>query len=452
MTKAFRSNTAGPHRHVCLSALGVAASVACAQSVLGQSNDALIDKLVNKGILTVKEANELREESDKNFKQAYAVKSGLPDWVTSFKWNGDMRGRYEAFSASNPQALDRHRVQYRLRLGASVTMLDNFEVGIRLASAGDTPGNPISSNQTLDNNASKKGLALDQAYGRWTPVDNANWAATLTLGKMENPLVFAPIVFDPDYTPEGFGQHFIIHATESHDLKLNLGQFVIEERSGKLVDSYLLGGQLLWEAKWSPAWKTTAGVGALVLSGRENLTPANGIFNIGEGNTRVGGLAANAPLHNFYPIIGDASVTYTLPSFPLARGPVPLTLAGEVLHNIAAPDHNNGYSAKLTLGKAGKKGLWETSYEYRYLEADAVFEEFPESDFNAYTQIANTTGGTAGYVNGTNIRGHILRLGYSPFDAFTLAVSLWLTDNINENPAGSSASARRLQMDAQWKF
>ena len=48
----------------------------------------LLDKLVDKGILSVKEANELREEADKDFAKAYSVKSGMPDWVTALKLNG----------------------------------------------------------------------------------------------------------------------------------------------------------------------------------------------------------------------------------------------------------------------------------------------------------------------------------------------------------------------------
>jgi polyhydroxyalkanoate synthesis regulator phasin len=43
-----------------------------------QSVDALLDKLVDKGILTVKEANELKQESDKNFTSALQTKTGLP--------------------------------------------------------------------------------------------------------------------------------------------------------------------------------------------------------------------------------------------------------------------------------------------------------------------------------------------------------------------------------------
>jgi hypothetical protein len=81
----------------------------------GQSSDALIDKLVEKGILTVKEANDLREEADKDFTRAYSVKSGMPDWVTALKLNGDFRGRFEGFSTDNEAFVARNRWRYRLR-------------------------------------------------------------------------------------------------------------------------------------------------------------------------------------------------------------------------------------------------------------------------------------------------------------------------------------------------
>src|SRR6185295_18882774 len=98
-------------------------------SAHAQSSDALLDKLVDKGILTVKEATELRHETDKDFTKAYSAKSGLPDWVTSLRINGDMRARYENFASENNNDLandgllngnsfvDRSRFRYRLRLG-----------------------------------------------------------------------------------------------------------------------------------------------------------------------------------------------------------------------------------------------------------------------------------------------------------------------------------------------
>src|SRR5882762_2236386 len=106
MKKTKRSRTA---------ALMLAANVfvlgACAQS-----SDALIDKLVEKGILTVKEANDLREETEKNFTQAYSVKSGMPEWVSALKFNGDFRGRFEQNNA-DADTTARNRFRYRARFG-----------------------------------------------------------------------------------------------------------------------------------------------------------------------------------------------------------------------------------------------------------------------------------------------------------------------------------------------
>src|SRR5262245_51659479 len=126
---------------------GLAASTGQAQSV-----DALLDKLVDKGVLTSKEAKDLRQEVDTDFTKAYQAKSGMPDWVTSLKINGDFRGRYEYFHSPNDAFVDRSRWRYRARLGLVAVLQDNFEVGLRLGS-GDVDGgigagiDPISQNQ-----------------------------------------------------------------------------------------------------------------------------------------------------------------------------------------------------------------------------------------------------------------------------------------------------------------
>src|SRR5450432_1580110 len=87
-----------------------------------QSSDALIDKLVDKGILTSKEAQELRDESDQDFTTAYQTKTGMPDWVTSYKLGGSFRGRFEQFTSENPNFAARTRLRYRLLAGVVVSM------------------------------------------------------------------------------------------------------------------------------------------------------------------------------------------------------------------------------------------------------------------------------------------------------------------------------------------
>src|SRR5882762_11282054 len=103
-------------RNLKIAALILAANLS-ALGAWAQSADALIDKLVEKGILTVKEANDLREDTDKNFSQAYSVKSGMPEWVSALKFNGDFRGRFEQNNADNPAYFTRNRFRYRVQIG-----------------------------------------------------------------------------------------------------------------------------------------------------------------------------------------------------------------------------------------------------------------------------------------------------------------------------------------------
>ena len=80
---------------------GMMVSMASSINVQAQSADALLNKLVEKGILSKQEADELRKEADKGFAKGYQVKSGLPDWVTTLRIGGDFRGRYDMIHSDN---------------------------------------------------------------------------------------------------------------------------------------------------------------------------------------------------------------------------------------------------------------------------------------------------------------------------------------------------------------
>jgi hypothetical protein len=442
-----------------------------------QSADALLDKLVEKGVLSVDEANELRDQADKDFTKAYAVKSGIPEWVNALKFNGDFRGRYEGFFADNPNFTDRNRFRYRLRFGAVATLMDNFEVGLRLGS-GDIDGangisagvDPISQNQSLQNNGSKKGIFLDLAYAKWSPINTPDWQGSFTIGKMENPFVFSDLVFDGDYTPEGAAQQFVYtlsaEGTSSHVLKANLGEFVLDELSASGRDPYLLGGQLRYDAIWNKHWASSLGFSRLDIAHDEQLT-GGAVPNINAGNERrvttnaTGAATVGAPIFGFSTLVADASVTYTFESVPKYAGPFPLRVFADYLHNTAADRGENGWQAGVQLGKAGKKGTWEISYRFKSLESNAWYEEMVDSDSGAFYNdnlpatpstvfIANTTG--RGYGSGTNIRGHVIRAGYSPYDSLTLQVTVFLLELIEEFQPSSDSDMLRLQVDAVWKF
>ncbi len=446
-------------------AAGVFAVGAITQQTNAQSVDSLLDKLVDKGILSTKEASDLRKDADKNFTKAYQAKSGMPEWVTSLKWNGDFRARGEGFYATDPAFVDRTRFRYRLRFGATATIKDDFEVGLRLTSSeavsgGGAGGDPISGNTTLQDNGSKKFIYIDMAYAKWAGIKFENFTGSLTFGKMENPFVYSSMLFDHDYTPEGLAGQFVFKLNNQHALKLNGGAFVLDEIGNNSNDPYMLGAQLRLDSAWTPKLQTSLGVGILTILADQNLI--NGaVPNQNRGNTRlpvtIGATTDFRPAFNFNPIFADASATYSLASFPGYKNAFPIKLFGEYMENPGAPSQNKGYQAGVVFGKAGKKGLWEVGYSYRYLGADAWYEEFPESDFGAFYRTA-PAGGSAGYGAGTNVKGHIVKASYSPYDALTLSVSYYRTELINKNepgtanPPGSKSDMNRLQVDAVWKF
>jgi hypothetical protein len=445
--------------------VAIAAVVGLVINGQAQSVDSLLDKLVDKGVLTVKEANELRDETDKDFTKAYSAKSGLPEWATALKFNGDIRGRYESFYYDDAAAVDRHRFRYRMRFGVTATLTDGFEAGFRLtsseAASGGSGGDPISGNSTFQDNGSKKFVYLDLAYAKWTPLRSAEWQGAVTVGKMENPFVFSDMVFDGDYTPEGLGLQLGYTISEAHSLKLNGGTFALDDLSGQSEDPYLYGGQVRLESVWNKHWSSSMGVGWLAIENEQALANTVGgtapVPNQNRGNTRgpstdnsVGALV-DALVYDFHPVVADAAVTFTLEEFWRYKAPFPIRLGGEFIHNPSGGSENNAWSAGLTLGKAGKKGLWEVSYRYKYLEADAWYEELTDSDFGAFYQTAPIGGGT-GYGPGTNVKGHVVKAAYSPYNALTLGVTAFFTELINPNPAGSESSTTRIQVDAVLKF
>ena len=125
------------------------------------------------------------------------------------------------------------------------------------------------------------------------------------------------------------------------------------------------------------------------------------------------------------------------------------------MENLAIDDRNQGFAFGATFGKAGKKGLWELSYRYKYQAANFWYEEFTDSDFGVLRPTVTAGELTAvSYSSGTNLRGHVMRASYSPSDAMTLGVTYFLTENIDSGgaPDDGDLQTGRLQVDAMWRF
>ena len=184
----------------------------------------------------------------------------------------------------------------------------------------------------------------------------------------------------------------------------------------------------------------------------DQLLTTNSVANLNVGNSHKPVTGA-PPTYGFNPIFVDGAITYNLSEFPGYAGKFPIKLAADYLHNPVADADADGYSFGLTLGKSGKKKTWEVSYRWRELQANAWFEELVDSDTGAFYRTAITGSGRGGgYQAGTNVRGHVLRAAYSPYDSFTLGVTYFMMEAIHENPVTTGSSIGRLQVDAVLKF
>ena len=464
---------------------GAVTLAALAPQVHAQSADALIDKLVEKGILTSSEASDLRDQADKDFKTAFAAKTGMPEWVTGYKFSGDVRGRFEQFSGDNNMLIDRTRLRYRLRFGVAVNMLDNLEAGLRLGS-GDSAGNPLSNNTTMENNATKKPIWLDAAYGKWTMLNSGGRLLAATVGKMDNPFAFTPMVFDPDLTPEGAALNGSYTFNDKQAIVFAGGAFVLDELgafgkspgsagASSSQDPFMYGGQITWNAKWTEKWATSVGLGAFAIVSPGQLSDANVARN-NQGNTRTvqtiyypaspnypaGSATITTLAYNYTPLIADASVTYTAASFPFYTGAFPIKFAAEFMNNPGAPRNNNGFWVGVTLGKSGTKKTWDLSYRYEYLEADAWYDQLVDDDNGAFyaTSAYSSYTGSAGWYGGTNMKGHLIKLNYSVTDSFTLGITCYINDLITLPPQNANSGfvvdpksgAIHFMADLMWKF
>ena len=454
---------------------GAASLAALVPQVQAQSaGDALINKLEQKGILSADEAKELRVESQQDysnsftnsFDKSFAAKVGTPDWVTGYKLTGDVRARIDDTTVSSPYLADRWRERYRLRVGLAVNMKDDLAAGFRLIT-GDYPstsnqgGSPLSGNTTMQDNGSKKSLYVDAAYGKWSPHGD-NWTVSTIVGKMDQPFQVTPMEFDADYTPEGLALQSTYKLSDSQALAFNSGAFVLDNETpgtGLVAgtpftsrDPFVYGFQLILNSKWSPKVESSVGVSIFDIASKENLGGANVQF-INQGNTRN---SSTNLVNNYNPIVGSGSITYKLDSFPLYNGQFPVKLAGEFMDNPGASKNNEGYWGGVTLGKSGKKGTWDVSYRYQYLEADAWYDQLVDDDNSAFYVASPGAGQKSGVMGGTNVKGHLVKFNYSITDSLVFSTTCYVNSLINvptHSPTVNPESDEiHFMADLMWKF
>src|SRR5438477_11091700 len=176
----------------------------------------------------------------------------LPDWLGRTTVFGDVRYRHEGFyhqpHAEGQVVTARNRERVRARLGVRVALTDEISATIRGASG--NINDPISTNETLTGNFTRKNFNLDWAYLTFTPGKTFGirpGAIALTAGKFPNPIFRTDeMVFDEDISAEGTSETFqlldkplgVLDQVKIHGL-----QWTFSEISNK-EDGWMLGGQV----------------------------------------------------------------------------------------------------------------------------------------------------------------------------------------------------------------
>ncbi|MDP3722658.1 MAG: putative porin [Candidatus Omnitrophota bacterium] len=391
--------------------------------------DLLLDKLVEKSVLTRQEVVELRGEmaecKDAGNKQL--AKEIVPQWAQSLSMSGDLRFRHESFWRDNNP--DRHRERARLRLGIKGAISEQLEAGVRLATG--TNLDPVSTNQSAQDIFDKKDLFVDQAYLKFTTKGLGPWEVlplTVWGGKFENPFTSTSLVWDGDLTPEGLAAS-LTPTWGPVGFFATGGLFPIDEINADAEDPLLLGSQagLTWAVakdaseEWLKHLKVKAALGYYDY---KNLESTFDNSNSNFGNTRRPGNATL--LYDFDEVdwLGELSTVV------VGR---PLTLWADAVKNSAVAKSDEGFQLGVKLGKADRPLAWETGYFWQRLEADAVVGQFTDSDFGE---------------GGTNRDGHVFHATLGTLKNSTLGFKWFITEAIS----GPDNSIDRLQVDWLTKF
>ncbi|MGV3533087.1 MAG: putative porin [Chthoniobacteraceae bacterium] len=188
-----------------------------------EESSALVDALVRKGVLTTKEADEIRADMAREAETKPATsadKIKLNSSVSELKLYGDLRLRYQYddrdvqanpdgvgvnddLEQRGPSGSQRSRWRFRLRLNADFKLTEDFFGGVELQTAIASD----SGNATYENGFSDYPIFISKAYLGWSP----NEWLTVTADKIPNPFYTTDLIWDSDINPNGIAERVALH-------------------------------------------------------------------------------------------------------------------------------------------------------------------------------------------------------------------------------------------------
>lgn len=348
------------------------------------------------------------------------------EWASRLSWKADFRYRHENIDPEEAVD-DQHRQRIRARVGLTGKINDTLSATVQFATTGGN-NDPRSTNQTLGEGWTRKGIGLDLAYVDWKPVSGLS----LQAGKMPMPWQRVPsLLWDGDLTPEGMAVKY----ARGPFFANAFGHYLSERSTAS--DATLIGGQVgatvnVGAAKLMGAvgYYDVGGVQGQVTTAATGCTVNNVFFGGPQGNTTapVGGCARLA--NDFNLLEGLLQADFTV-------GTRPLLLFGHYLENLEAASLDTSYAIGLTYGRASAPKSWEIGYLYQSTEKDSQFGQFLDSDF---------AGGL------TDSQGSVLRLGYAPARNWVLNGAYLMNQRFVDAAGAIRRDYDRYQLDLNYRF
>lgn len=470
--------------------------------------DSLLNKMEQKGLLTVQEADALKSENEMDrtnylneMNTMSASKWKMSDSIKSMQIYGDMRFRYEYRGVDNapglvPNTYYRERGRYAFRVGLRGDLFDDFSYGFRLETANNprspwvTFGNNTTGGSVTPSDKNSSSLYIGQLYLNWHP---ESWYE-MTIGRMPMPLYTTPMVWDSDINPEGAFEK-VKYSAGPVDLFADFGQFVYQNPTSANTspsgDTFLLA----WQAgaqvnvnknmyfKFAPTLYSYSGGGTS--GGLNNTFVGQGLNGVNVGvpgganvvgyneeginnlfifelpaefdfkinHSPLGALQARIFGDFAYNIEGDdrarAAYNANPAAFPGLHGPATgNNIAYQVGFGIGSAGPTYGPTQGFVYGSAAKAGSWEARTYWQHVEQYSLDVNLIDSDF---------------FEGRGNLQGVYAAFAYCFTDAIIGTVRYGYANRFNDNlgTGGNNLDIpginpiknyNLLQMDVTWKF
>jgi hypothetical protein len=341
--------------------------------------DILLQKLVEKGILTAGEAQEVKVETQEQVKKEIAEGkfSSLPQWVQNTKLKGDLRLRYQSERKKRSSSVqgDKERARLRMRLGVESKVNNSTKAHVGIATGSSTDNR--STNQTFDDSFEKKQIWLDYAYVEHMA---SPWA-TIMAGRMKNPIwQTGDILWDTDINPEG-GAFTLTKAVkpDKFDLFLTSAFFILEDSEDATADATIVAVQPGFN--WKINDKTKLKLAGTVYE-FNSVQGGEALSDTQTTNTRETSAAGVSQYkYDYDSLAGSAELSFLEPMF--IKNYVPyLAVFGDFVNNDNPPNDEQAWLVGLKFGKEKVSDWkdWQFKYQRRNIDTDAWLDSLPDSD------------------------------------------------------------------------